>query len=223
MLLSLFALGAVGFWILLAVSWVVITYLVETEKGLGTTLMMLATAAFVLLVGKTDVLGFVGNHWVWFVAAIPIYLAAGTGWGIAKWKWLTIKARMKYDELRAEFEARTEINDGLDELEKKSRWAEIIEGARICGTTSYCHCGAKPMARKHKALVMMWMCCWPWSAVWTLLKDPIREAFLYIYYRTAALLQRMSDKAFAGTTIHMMTEEEKKQYNDRRQRRAREH
>ncbi len=210
MILSLFAVGAIGFWVALVVLWAVMTWAVEMEKGWGATLTMGAAIGFALLVGKSDILSFAANHWIWLIAAVPIYLAAGTGWGISKWKWLVVKARMKYDELRGDFEGHDYgINDPL---ELKARWASIVTDAGLCGSTNRCRCTTRPLVRQHKALILMWMCCWPWSLVWALLNDPIRQAFRYIYAKTAELMDAMSKKTFASTEVHLMTSEEKKTY-----------
>ncbi|MEK7654013.1 MAG: hypothetical protein AAB345_01880 [Patescibacteria group bacterium] len=212
MILSLFAFGAVGFWIALIVLWVIMTFVVEMEKGWGATLTMGAAVGLVLLAGRSDVLNFFTSHWVWFLAAIPVYVAAGTGWGIGKWKWLVVKARMKYDELREDFEQLDHADESA--LDVKASWETKLANAHICHTTSHCRCARRPLVRQHKALILMWMCCWPWSMVWTLLKDPVREVFRYIRDMTSALMDSMSKKTFASAEVHLMTPEEKKQYEN---------
>ncbi|TSC82259.1 MAG: hypothetical protein G01um101419_613 [Parcubacteria group bacterium Gr01-1014_19] len=214
MILSLFAFGSVGFWAVLILLWAVMTVVVELEKGWGATLTLGAMVGFALLIGKSDVLSFVGNHWVLALAAIPIYLTIGTGWGIGKWGWLVGKARGRHDDMREEFDREDHGNASV--LAVKASWETRLASAHICATTSHCNCTKRPLVRQHKALILMWMSCWPWSFVWTMLKDPIREAFIYIREKTSALMDSMSKRAFASAEAHLMTTDERKQYEKER-------
>jgi hypothetical protein len=56
----------------------------------------------------------------------------------------------------------------------------------------------RPLVAQHKVHVLRWMSYWPWSLFWTVLKDPVRKAFLTIYYNIAEHLQAISDRAFKG-------------------------
>jgi hypothetical protein len=52
------------------------------------------------------------------------------------------------------------------------------------------------------------MCYWPWSVSWTILKDPVRKAFLIIYHNLAEHLQEISDRAFKGIEADLPAVEE---------------
>ena len=54
-----------------------------------------------------------------------------------------------------------------------------------------------PEASKYKSTILRWMTYWPFSMLWTLIHDPVRRAFRWIYGRVATILQAMSDKVFA--------------------------
>jgi hypothetical protein len=41
------------------------------------------------------------------------------------------------------------------------------------------------------------MAFWPWSAVWTLLNDPVQRAFRRIFNYLREFYQRMSDRIFS--------------------------
>ncbi len=53
-----------------------------------------------------------------------------------------------------------------------------------------------PSAVNNKARIMMWMTWWPWSALWTLLNDPIKRAFRALFQALKARFQKMSEYAF---------------------------
>ena len=57
-----------------------------------------------------------------------------------------------------------------------------------------------PSASNNKARIMGWMTYWPWSALWTLIHDPIRKAVKALWRHLATSYQRLADKAFSGVT-----------------------
>jgi hypothetical protein len=58
--------------------------------------------------------------------------------------------------------------------------------------------GLAPLARTNKSRIMMWMGYWPFSALWTMIDEPIKKAFRAIYNYISSTLQRISDDAFAN-------------------------
>ena len=57
----------------------------------------------------------------------------------------------------------------------------------------------KPSASDSKQDIMRWMSFWPFSMVWTLINDPVKKAFRAIYRGLQKSLQRIADRAWAGT------------------------
>jgi len=55
----------------------------------------------------------------------------------------------------------------------------------------------KPLVSRNKGRIVAWMTYWPWSGLWTLINDPVRRTFRFLYRRISTTLQRMSDKMFA--------------------------
>lgn len=50
---------------------------------------------------------------------------------------------------------------------------------------------------EHKARIFGWIFYWPTSAAWTLVNDPIRRLFNFIYDRISGGLQKIADAAMA--------------------------
>jgi len=57
--------------------------------------------------------------------------------------------------------------------------------------------GKKPVATENKAKITAWMAFWPCSALSTLLNDPIRRLFKFLFKLFQNLFQRMSDWVFS--------------------------
>lgn len=54
-----------------------------------------------------------------------------------------------------------------------------------------------PKASEHKGAIISWMCYWPFSGIWTLINDPVKRFFKWVYSRFENVYQKMSDKMFA--------------------------
>jgi hypothetical protein len=50
----------------------------------------------------------------------------------------------------------------------------------------------------HKAELYMWWACWPLSMVWTLLDDPLKRTWYFVYDNIGGLLQRISNNRFGA-------------------------
>lgn len=57
-----------------------------------------------------------------------------------------------------------------------------------------------PRPNDHKSTIMTWMTFWPASMTWTMLNDPVRAAFRFIYAWLSRTLQDLSNRAFADLT-----------------------
>ncbi len=135
------------------------------------------------------------------------YFAAGTGWTVAKWWFYVREQRAWYDELRAAFLRFHGLEPARPMPENlQHRWQQCVASAR----KERRNLDVNPLAARHKARILRWMSYWPWSAAWTLLKDPVRKAFLSVYYQIAERLQEISDKAFRGVEADLPKEDRSK-------------
>jgi hypothetical protein len=201
---EIFVVGGLWFWLLLAAEAVILLVLLEWEQGTVATLTLVATLLALQLLGDVNVAGYVVRHpWVAVFATLG-YFATGTGWAIAKWWFYVREQRAWYDELRAAFlrvlgyERDSAMPEGL-----RLQWQSCLASARERRRLD-----VHPLAAGHKAQIVRWMSYWPWSATWTLLRDPVRKAFFAIYRQIADLLQEISDKAFRGVEADLPPEEQ---------------
>ncbi len=56
--------------------------------------------------------------------------------------------------------------------------------------------GLPPMVRFNKTKILTWMIYWPWSAIWTVINDPIKRIFKFIYNVVQDYLQSISNRIF---------------------------
>ncbi len=202
---EVFVVGSLWFWLLLAAETIILLVLLEWDQGAIATLTLVATLLVLQFLGDVNVYGYVSHHpWTVVLGALG-YLAAGTCWAIAKWWFYVSEQRAWYDELRGAFlrvhgyERGSQMPDSL-----QSPWQRCLASARKERRRLDVH----PLAAGHKARILGWMSYWPWSASWTLLKDPVRKAFLSIYHHLADYLQEISDKAFRGVEADLPKEDQ---------------
>jgi len=202
---EIFLVGSLWFWLLLAVETIVLVVLLESDQGVIATLTFVATLSVLQFLGDVNFLGYVIEHPLTVALGAAGYFVLGTLWAIAKW-WLYVREqRSWYDELRSAFLSmhRLESQRAMPE-ELQPLWQRCVEMAK----RNRRHLDVRPLAARHKAGIVRWMSYWPWSLSWTILKDPVRKAFLMIYHNLAEHLQEISDRAFKGIEADLPPVEE---------------
>lgn len=118
------------------------------------------------------------------VTVVLAYAVIGVVWGIIKWFFFLLAVR----DCLIEFRARKGITGSLT-------------GTAANDFFSYNKLGVyslPPNAFKSKARIVGWMMWWPVSMPWTVINEPVKRFFAFIYARIAGSLQRLSDRLFDG-------------------------
>jgi hypothetical protein len=201
---EIFVMGSAWFWLLLLGETILLVLLLEYDQGAIATLAFVATLLLLQFLGDVDIFGYGIRH-PWTVAlGAAAYLVVGTGWAIAKWWFYVRERRAWYEELRAAFvqvhglERQSPLPEDLQPC-----WQRCLVAARRHGQRME----APPLAAQHKPRILWWMSYWPWSLAWTMLKDPVRKAFLSIYHQIADYLQEIADKAFRDVQADLPKED----------------
>jgi len=207
-LLSLFVFGGLWFWGLLAVASIVLISCLEKENEGGATFVFLATLATVVFLGNTSWLTYIIENPLSIGLLSGAYLLIGVLWGISKW-WIylhDVSARNRaerYDWVARRKAQLTTHNEDYEAwkaacVNPPRRWPDVVKTAwkKYVKVEYYGDTITKPMVSNSKARITAWMTYWPWSALWTLINDPIRRFYRWAYTQLRGLLQGMSDKAF---------------------------
>jgi hypothetical protein len=202
MLFTLFAIGSFWFWLLLAIHFCVLLALIEYEKVGWATTTMIATFAALYFLGDFNVVSAVLHNPATAALVAGGYFVAGTAWSVVKWWFYVRNCREEYDKKKAAFLARNAVDGTVIPDALKKQWKDELENdyrysSRRDRRTSFAN-GIIPKAGDHKGRIMCWMCYWPWSAVWTLINDPVKRLFKQIYLQIQGLLQSISNRAFRG-------------------------
>jgi hypothetical protein len=215
MLLGL--LSSVGFimgFIIIAIIASIIS-LENQKEGLASGIVSLAIA-LVLWNYHTDIWLFVSTNVSTTVYFSLGYVILGIGWSFLKWNEKVKKVFNKFKEIKDKFMKKNgEINDKNKEdfIKKLGSQFTSRSGYSISfyNTDSFNEIANKitPIGLEHKALIMSWISYWPLSLIGTLLNNPFRRFWLYVYDQVSGIYDRISKKhqndAFAG----LNTEKEK--------------
>ena len=186
--------GTVWFWILLVVSagliiWFLESALDETEDyggGLFSTLTIAAVFALYYFFGsREDVQAFfiyIKDNPGFALARVGIYIGIGLVWSIFKWYFFL---QNKKEYLLKKFEEN-----------KSERWSPISERDI-------------PKAANNKNRIITWMSYWPLSAFWTLINEPVKKLFKFIYSKIESLYEKMSDSTFSDLKNKIKEQEAK--------------
>ena len=53
-----------------------------------------------------------------------------------------------------------------------------------------------PKAADNKSRIITWMTYWPFSAFWTMIDEPVKKFFRFVYSKTEKIFQKMSDLVY---------------------------
>lgn len=195
MFFEFFVFFGVWWWLLVAAVIVLDVWFLEYDNGVGATISLLVFGALMFFFGDWNPFPWMAANPLWTVGVVIGYFAAGGLWSMMKWYFHCLNIRDKHDEIKDEFFEEHKIIGGKVSSQLKGEWKERLRYGGFSDDDIV------PKARGHKSTILMWMTHWPFSAVWTLLNDPIRRIFKSIYARLVGTLQKISDRLFANTAV----------------------
>jgi hypothetical protein len=187
MLFGLLAFGGVAFWILIGFVFLLNFYFIEAEKTFWATVTLVGTFAALALLGDFNLWHVVRENPMEALYSGIGYFLLGAGWSLGKW-WFHVKDMYRqYSEARAEFMV-VNGKTAADQMDQtmKDKWKLNYSAQHY----------AKPKVRQNKSRITLWMMYWPWSAVWTVINDPVRKIFAAIFHELQGLYQKIADSVY---------------------------
>jgi hypothetical protein len=192
----------------LAVLDITATVLTEVEHFFKATLVLIASVVLAQLLHVVNIIGFAREHAERTVYYILGYLAIGVVWSFIKWFAFLFRYREEFRTLKENY-LRTRgakmaepILPGTIPEEWMSDFKEYVErerrynyDPRFRGLSTL----EKPNAADgpNRARTIYWMSLWPCSFLGTVLNDPVRRIFNFLFTSFKALYQKMVDAMFA--------------------------
>jgi hypothetical protein len=189
MLWELIAVGGILFWLLTAAAIILILWAVSDDDSVFKPLLFMA--AYIAIVH------FFGNAaWATLALANPgtvaiyigIYFGVGILWSLFKWVFFVRGKSLEYSEAKKRFLTRKNVEDlTVVPEELRQNWKETVDS----------HLLEQPTAARNKRKIISWMAYWPFSIVWTIIRDP----WEYIYDALASLFNAISKSIYRGTNF----------------------
>lgn len=169
-MLELFVLGSFWFWVLLVVTFGLLTGYVNRNKdddGKIATFFFVASLALFFFLGNKDLffslLDYIKNKPLGFIGYVAGYLSIGAVWSIVKWYYFLIDYKNKY-------------------LSEKSNYPNRTLTI--------------PTASEYKSDIIMWMTYWTVSLFWTLIHQWVGKIWTKIYQNLEGVYNKISKNIF---------------------------
>ncbi len=166
------SLGIVEVLVLLVV-FAVLALLTETERFGWASVAVAGSVALAQWMHWADIWGFLKANVLVSALYLGGYVVAGVVWSFVKW-----------------FSFLMRFRDVLKEVK--------VHGSDHYGARTYrgVSLERKPAAAESKGKITAWMIFWPFSVVGTVLNDPVKRLFTFLFGRFKHLYQRMADRVF---------------------------
>ena len=214
--------GGIAFWAVTILTFLAMLVAIEWENGFWATGFLIAWLGSIHIWGDINVVQWIVENQLLTAGFVVGYFVVGTAWCYSKWYfWLKKKFARSVELYRAN---RLNFEHTSERFEKvKANHATFVDPTNkhdpsdedVVRENRYWEQSVSDMAREeqnwgamkeklssppqvadNKAQIIRWMTFWPISGLWTLINDPIRQAFIKIYDRISGRLQRMSDRIF---------------------------
>jgi hypothetical protein len=177
------------------------TVLTEVENfGWATVCLIVSVVAFQFF-HFIDLLGFVKENTGAAIGYVGLYVVCGVAWSFIKWFSFLHNYRDQFREYKGKFLTTKHIPvtatvpadlmpSFKDWLNQNYSWRR--GDVNLIGLQNF----ERPRAKQNKTRIVAWASYWPFSFVGTLLNDPVRRLFSWLFTAFSSLYQRMSDYVF---------------------------
>lgn len=170
-----FPFFGIGFWLTVAFFLLITCIMVESEKEVLSFVSLLLFIGVMFLFSDVTAQEFWNKieWWHWF-AGIGAYIVLGFLWARIKFHFEVHRIKNKILEVRKLFEEENKKRDS-QKLELRS-WDSFKKDFR-----QDCVGYSTEFNKSHTRKILNWAVYWPWSFIGTILNDPVRKFFRYIY------------------------------------------
>lgn len=157
----------------LLIAFVLVTFFTEVERFGWATISVLVTLVLAQWLKWTDIHSVLKTHALLSAIYFGGYVVAGVAWSFVKW-----------------FSFLMRFRDVLKEVDEPT--SEYYQAVTYRGNSLK----RKPMAAQNKQKITAWMIFWPFSLIGTVLNDPVKRFFTFLFGRFKHLYQKMADSIF---------------------------
>lgn len=173
------------FWLLPVLAFGLVVWALEEESLRWATLTVVGFITILIFLTDVPVLSWIGHHYDKLLLYAALYIAIGAVWGIVKWYFYVLNRADDFEEHKT-YLLKNYTNNYKDDSRYPTFKDWLLENQDI-----------PPQPHHNKSRITSWMIYWPASAVWTLLNDPLKRIYRFIYEHISSLLTRISNHIFS--------------------------
>lgn len=217
--LALFVIGSF-WWYFVTVVYIFLAIWSTDNGSLGWSLFTLgAYLAFFSFLGKVNIFTYIFFHPLPALMCVGGYFLVGFGWSFLKW-WLFVldsaeayKGEMKrfLKEHAPDIPAGSDHRSFEEFISKKSGTMLKVEWANHIQFKDEFK---KPVVAKNKERISVWIVYWPFSMVWSFLKDFVRRFVEHLVLKCKKLYQTITNRAYRDTdmgALHMAVKKDEEE------------
>jgi hypothetical protein len=169
MIESLFGPGTIGFYAVIVLCWIFITYALEEKKSTFAGLFLITLLIFLKFTLGIDLLENITHNPKTWAGFIGLHFALGAIWSVVQWIRFTDQ---RYRDAKEVFLKREGLRDisSNDAREKWKQFNNSAEGSSVI-----------PEAHYEKERIILWIVYWEFSFVWFVINDPIKRISRFVY------------------------------------------
>ena len=199
MLFALLTFGSLWFWAGLLIPAILLVIFVDRKSASGAFFTVLLVIVLWVAFGDKRLVPWVIHHPLRDAEYVGGYFLVGIIWGFVKWFLYVLGIRDDYETYRAEWvEKYGPIDESLfppSSYNNQARTSQPMTKRQMFVSNVGSHL-QPPKAARHKGEIIFWMSYWPFSAVWTIIHDPITRLYRFIYHRIAVVFDGISRSMF---------------------------
>ncbi|MBI2120638.1 MAG: hypothetical protein HYT94_03380 [Parcubacteria group bacterium] len=212
-------------WLIVVAEFCLLFAFVEFERGGWGFVSVFVFAVLLYFVSDLNLFGLIWHHpWLTF-AFLAVYFSAGAAWSCWKWRSFTGKRAAELsqelscyikDRIR-DISHRTNGNEYVDrvlknngaagksvgEIEKvKAEWLQMFKTGRIPDeflhdwNCEYSRNRSVPTWSENKDRIVAWIMFWPWSVMWYVLADVVKDFCEWIVSRLKNVYNSIAQNAY---------------------------
>jgi hypothetical protein len=199
MLIELFLVGTgLWFWLLITAVVILELFCVENESPVLAGFFIAATVAVLYFFGNLDLRGAVEymiHNPLNILGYIGGYFVIGAFWSLVKWVFYTTNKRHHYNEVKREWLEDHGIKGTLTiPANLLDEWKEYAADHHYIRDVQ-----DRLLPSHNKSRISVWIVYWPFSALWTLINDPVRRIVRQIRQILTSFYEGISKWSMRGT------------------------
>lgn len=177
----------------------------EYDNSGGATATFIGTILLLTFLGDLKPIAWIAANPWGFLSIIGLYFVIGAIWGVIKWTFYNYKRLEQYENEKSQFlRNHGVLNTKTVPENLKVDWNKYLTESSIWrisytvgwGNPKQYKIQIAPIPWENKNRILTWMIYWPWSLLWSLLDDLVRNIFKRIQRMLNSFMEWISHIIF---------------------------